>query len=182
MKRKIIVLLIMICFILTGCGNNMTAKEAVRDYLEMYVTLDDNVLEQLNDFVNKEDLTKEQKEKYKDILRKEYTSLTYNIESERVEGDIAYITVKVNVIDLYKVQKDSLTYFDEHKEEFNDENGEYDKKKFLDYKLEQMEQATDTISHEVEFKVVNEGDNKWVVSQLSNEALEKIHGIYNYEE
>ena len=45
-----------------------------------------------------------------------------------------------------------------------------------------MEQATDTISHEVEFKVVNEGDNKWVVSQLSNEALEKIHGIYNYEE
>ncbi len=183
MKKKIIIFLLMFgSLLLVGCGENMTAKKAVRDYLEMYVTLDDRVTDQLDEFVNKEDLSDEQKEKYKEVLRKEYTSLSYSLENERVEGDVAYITAKVNVIDLYKVQKDALNYFEEHKDEFNNEDGEYDKNKFLDYKLDQMKMATDTIDYEIEFKVVNEGNNEWVVSQLSNESLEKLHGIYNYEE
>ena len=183
MKKKIIIFLLMFgSLLLVGCDENMTAKEAVRDYLEMYVTLDDRVTDQLDEFVNKEDLSDEQKEKYKEVLRKEYTSLSYSLENERVEGDVAYITAKVNVIDLYKVQKDALNYFEEHKDEFNNEDGEYDKNRFLDYKLDQMKMATDTIDYEIEFKVVNEGNNEWVVSQLSNESLEKLHGIYNYEE
>lgn len=182
MKRKIAILLLMVgSFLLVGCGENMTAKDAVRDYLEMYVTLDDRVVDQLNDFVDKEDLTDTQKNVYKEVLRKEYTSLSYTLENETYDGDVAYITAKIHVIDLYKVQKDALHYFEEHKEEFNDEDGNYDKSKFLDYKLEQMKMATDTTSYEIEFKVV-EDDGHWTVSQLSNDALEKLHGIYNYEE
>lgn len=182
MKRKIAIFLLMIgSLLLSGCGENMTAKDAVRDYLEMYVTLDNRVVEQLDDFVNKEDLTEEQKNVYKEVLKKEYTSLSYSIENETYDNDVAYITTKIHVIDLYKVQKDALYYFEEHKEEFNDEDGNYDKSKFLDYKLEQMMLATDTTSYEIEFKVIEE-DNHWTVSQLSNESLEKLHGIYNYEE
>ena len=183
MKRKLLFLILMFgCMFLVGCGNSMTAKDAVKDYLEMYVTLDDKVTDQLNEFVDKEELTNEQKVLYKEILRKEYSSLSYTIGNVDYDGDVAYVTTEINVIDLYKVQKDALNYYENHKDEFSDEDGNYDKDKFVNYKLEQMKMATDTISYEIEFKVINNGDNDWEVSQLSNDDLEKLHGIYNYEE
>ena len=53
--------------------------------------------------------------------------------------------------------------------------------KYLDYKLEQMKAATETTTHSIVIKVVKD-DNDWDVSQLSSEDLQKIHGIYEYEE
>lgn len=183
MKKKIFSLILICCTLLlvTGCGEKMTPSQAVDDYLQRYITLDDTIMDQLNDYVSDEDLTEEQKSVYKEVLRNQYTSLTYTIKNEDIQDDIAYVTVNINVKDLYKVQKDSLNYYEEHKEEFNDENGVYDKVSYLTYKLNQMKNATETINYEIKIKVVeNNGD--WDVSQLSNEDLEKLHGIYNYEE
>ena len=143
--------------------------------------MDSKVVDQLNEFVDKEDLDDEQKKMYKEILKKEYSTLTYEIKDETYDGDRAYVKTKIKVMNLYKVQKDSLDYFEEHKEEFNDENGKYDKGKFLTYKLSRMKEATETITYEIEFKADKNGNN-WEVVQLSNEDLEKIHGIYEYEE
>ena len=182
MKRFIYVILILCWgFFLTGCMGNKTAQEAVSDYLEMYVTLDSKVIDQLNEFVDNEDLTEEQKVVYKDILRKQYSTMTYTILDETYDGETAYVKTKIQVRDLYKVQKESLNYFNNHKNEFNDENGVYDKSLFLDYKLGEMKNADEMNSYEIEFKVVKDGSN-YEVTQLSNEDLEKIHGIYNYEE
>lgn len=182
MKKKIYVILLLIGgLILVGCGKNMTAREAVRDYLEMYVTLDSKVIEQLNEFVDKEDLNEDQKKMYKEILKKEYSTLSYTLDDETYDGDRAYVKAKIKVMNLNKVQKDALEYFEEHKEEFNDDEGKYDKGKFLTYKLGRMKEATETITYEIEFKVDKNGKN-WEVVQLSNEDLEKIHGIYEYEE
>ncbi len=179
--KKIRILLLIICgILLTGCMGNMTAKEAVSDYLEMYVTLDSNVIEQLDDFVEHENLSNEQKEVYKEVLKKQYSTLTYTIDGETYQDDIAYIKTNINVNNLYDVQKESLEYFNQHTDEFNDNDGNYDKSKFLDYKLQEMNNANRRISYEIEFKVVK-NDNNWEVSQLSNDDLEKIHGIYNYE-
>ncbi len=180
-KSILFIVLLSFLFLITGCMGNKTAKEAVSDYLEMYVTLDSKVVDQLNEFVENEDLTEEQKLVYKDILKKQYSTMTYNFLSETYDGDTAYIKTKINVRDLYKVQKEALNYFNEHKDEFNDENGSYDKSLFLDYKLNEMKNATYTNSYEIEFKVIKNGNN-YEVSQLANEDLEKIHGIYNYEE
>ncbi len=44
-----------------------------------------------------------------------------------------------------------------------------------------MKDATETVDYELELKVVK-NNNDWDVTQLSVEDLEKIHGIYNYEE
>lgn len=182
MKKKILGLLfIVIAFILTGCGEEMTPTDAVRDYFEQYVTLDSRVMEQLDEFLEREDLTEDQQEVYRNVLKKEYSTMTYTINNEKIEDDVAYVDVKINVLDLYKVQRDSLAYFEENMEEFNNEEGVYDKVKFLNYKLEQMMEATETTSYDLTLKVVK-NDNDWEVSQLSNEDLEKIHGIYNYEE
>lgn len=183
MKKKIFSLILICCALLliTGCGEEMTPRQAVDDYLQRYITLDDTIMDQLNDYVSDEDLTDEQKSVYKEVLRNQYTSLTYTIKNEDIQDDIAYVTVNINVKDLYKVQKDSLAYYEEHMEEFNDENGVYDKVSYLTYKLNQMKNATETINYELKIKVV-ENDGDWDVSQLSNDDLEKLHGIYNYEE
>jgi hypothetical protein len=183
MKKFIIVFVLFLSSILLiGCGEEMTPTQAVRDYLEGYVTLDDTVVNQLNDYVNdNEDLTKEQKDTYKEILRKQYSSLTYDIKNEKIEDNIAYVTVKINVKNLYKIQKETNEYYENNKDEFNDEDGVYDVVRFVDYQMDKMKAATETIDYELELKVVK-SDGDWDVTQLSTSALEKIHGIYNYEE
>jgi hypothetical protein len=182
MKKKIFGLILLLSgFILIGCGEEMTPMQAVDDYLQRYITLDDSIMEQLDEFVNNEDLTDDQKKIYRDILKKQYGSLTYTLKNEKIDGDTAYVKADIKVIDLYKVQKKSLEYYETHKDEFNDDSGAYDVGKYLSYKLSQMKNATDTRNYEIEFKVVKE-DGDWDVSQLSNDDLKKIHGIYEYEE
>ena len=44
-----------------------------------------------------------------------------------------------------------------------------------------MKEVNETISYNIVFKVIKT-DGKWQVEQPSNETLEKIHGIYNYEQ
>ena len=72
--------LLLSSFLLVGCGEEMTPTQAVRDYLEGYVTLDDNVINQLNEYVKENDsMTDLQKDSYKEILRMQYSSLAYDI-------------------------------------------------------------------------------------------------------
>lgn len=183
MKKYLICTMLILCsFLLIGCGEEMTPKQAVRDYMESYVTLDDSVVNQLNEFVEDvEDLTTEHKDTYKEILRKQYSSLTYTILNERIEGNVAYVEVEINVKDLYKTRKETNEYYASNKNEFNDDNGIYDATKFITFQLDKMKAAMDTVKYKLELKVVKNGDD-WDVTQLSTTDLEKIHGIYNYEE
>lgn len=182
MKNKIFgLILILSCFLLIGCGEEMTPMQAVDDYLQRYVTLDDNIVDQLNEFVDNDEMTDDQKKTYKEILRNQYSSLTYTITNEKIDGDTAYVKARIKVRDLYKAQKEANKYYEEHKDEFNDENGAYDAVLFLNYKLNQMKNMLDTKEYEIEFKVIK-NNNDWDVSQLSNDDLKKIHGVYEYEE
>ncbi len=182
MKKTILTIIILIVSVLlVGCGKDMSAREAVTDYLENYITLDSSIVEQLNEFVDNENLTEEQKLTYKEILRRQYSSLTYDIQNERYEGNMAYVKTKINVINLNKAQQDALDYYNKHVDEFNNNTGVYDKNLYTDYKLETMKKENETINYEIEFKLINEG-NQWEVEQLSSNDLEKIHGVYSKEE
>lgn len=185
MKKILMSLFLLLgSFMLIGCGEEMTPNQAVDDYLQKYVTLDDDILKQIDEFVDNEDMTNEQKSTYKKILKDQYSTMTYtvkDVEYDEEKNDVAYVTVDINVRDLYKVQQTSLEYYENHKDEFNDEDGNYDISKYLTYKLEQMKKATETTTYTIKVKVVK-NDNDWDVSQLSDEDLQKIHGIYEYEE
>ena len=50
--------------------------------------------------------------------------------------------------------------------------------KFMDYKLEQMQNQNDTVDYEITFKVKKE-KHKWVVVQPSSEDLQKLSGTYS---
>lgn len=181
-KILICTMLFLSSFLLIGCGEEMTPRQAVRDYMESYVTLDDSVIDQLNKYVDdNEELTNEHKVTYKEILRKQYSSLTYDILNERVEDNVAYVEVEINVKDLYKIRKETNEYYANNKDEFNDDNGVYDVTRFITFQLDKMKAAMDTVKYKLELKVVKNGDD-WDVTQLSTTDLEKIHGIYNYEE
>lgn len=181
-KILICTMLFLSSFLLFGCGEEMTPRQAVRDYMESYVTLDDSVIDQLNKYVDdNEELTNEHKVTYKEILRKQYSSLTYDILNERVEDNVAYVEVEINVKDLYKIRKETNEYYANNKDEFNDDNGVYDVTRFITFQLDKMKAAMDTVKYKLELKVVKNGDD-WDVTQLSTTDLEKIHGIYNYEE
>ena len=111
--KKIIIILFMTLMLL-GCGKDLSAREVVSDYLENYITLDKSVVDQLNEYVDNEKLTNEQKLVYKEILRRQYSSLTYDIQNERYEGNMAYVKTKINVIDLAKAQQEALDYYNKH--------------------------------------------------------------------
>ena len=71
-------------------------------------------------------------------------------------------------------------YLEEHREEFNDENGNYSATKFMDYRLKSMKNTNDFIEYTITFSVTKENDT-YVVAQPTDNDLLKIHGIYNYE-
>ena len=58
-------------------------------------------------------------------------------------------------------------------------DGEYDESKFIDYKLKELDKVNDTVDYTIDF-TLTKVNNDWVVNELTNEQLEKIHGVYEY--
>lgn len=184
MKKYLkLTLIAVFVLLLAGCGcMRQTAKGRVEEFLDQYRNLSANVLGDLDEVVDADtNLNDEQKEKYRDILKKQYSDLNYEIINETYDGDTATVEAKITVYDLYKVQKDAAVYLNEHREEFNNENGEYDNTKFMDYKLEQMQKINDTVEYTINFNLTKDENDVWQISELSQDDLEKIHGIYNYD-
>ncbi len=168
-------------FMVVGCScSNDKAADAVEKYLNDYKGLNDTVLKDIDELAEGEDLTDKGKETYKEVLKRQYRDLIYTIENEDYDGDTAKVTVKITVYDLYKAQKDASNYLSNHQDEFLTD-GEYDNDLYMEYKLEEMRDMNDTVSYNIIFHVTKT-DGKWYVEQPDKEALEKIHGVYNYEE
>ena len=45
-----------------------------------------------------------------------------------------------------------------------------------------MNESTAMVEYNINFKVMKNEQKKWEVVQLSNDDLEKIHGIYGFKE
>lgn len=178
--KKILVLII--SFILIGaCSKPLTAKEAVENYLEKYRTSSKEVLDALDEYVASDnDLNENQKEVYKEVLKKQYKNIKFKIVNETYTNDEALITTEITVFDLYKAQKEADAYLSEHQSEFTSD-GVYDKSKFLDYKLSLMKDYTYFTDYTIDFHVIKNDKDKWEVQELSKDDLEKLHGIYQYE-
>ena len=176
--KKIFVIAIAL-FLTVGCACSVNkAKDAVKDYLNNYKNLDENVTTQLDDLVAKEDLTDSQKETYKDVLKRQYKDMKYEITDEVYDGDTATVTAQITVYDYYTAEKEANTYLTENPDKFK-KDGTYDKSLFTDYKLDKLDKVNKTVDYTIDF-VLTKVDNKWEVNDLNNEQLEKIHGVYEY--
>lgn len=171
--------LLLVVLLLCGCGSN-NPKGAVETYLKKYKTLDSEVLVDLENVIKRENLSNEQQDKYRDVLKKQYKDLSYEILEEEYNDDVSYVTVKIEVYDLYKAQSDASVYLENNRSEFNNANGEYDNDKYIDYKLDKMKNMTDKVEYTIIFTVTKEKD-KYIVAQPTENDLLKIHGVYNYD-
>lgn len=172
---------ILMLIILTGCSlTNNTAKDATEKFLDQYKNLSASVLSGLEDVVQEEDLTDKQQESYRDILKKQYSDLSYEILEETYDNDRAIVKTKIEVYDLFKAQKDAASYLTTHMDEFKDETGTYSDKLYLDYKLKQMKMMNDKKEYTIDINCYKNEDGNWQVEKLSQSDLEKIHGIYDY--
>lgn len=178
-KVRNLVLVFISLFFVVGCSMSINnAKDAVEDYLNNYKHLDDDVVDQINEIVEEEDLSKDQQETYKKVLKRQYENMKYEITDEIYNGDSAKVTAKVTVYDYYKVQQEIAEYLKTNRDKFYTD-GVYDENLYLDYKLKTMNDYNKTITHTIVFEVVKDND-MWVVSDLSKNDLDKIHGIYDY--
>lgn len=171
---------------LTGCSLNVsdvdnTPTKQVEAYLNNYQTLNDGVLEDLDLVVEKEEtFTEDAKDRYREIMKNHFEDLTYTIKEETINGDTATVEAEIEVTDFYKVNTASEDYKEEHIDEFNGESGVYDEAKYIEYKLEQMENASDRVKYTIYFTLTKNDDGNWELDDLDETEEEKILGIYAY--
>lgn len=181
MKKVLISVLTL--FILTGCtigGKNLTNEtptEVVEKYFSNYQTLSNDVLTQLDTVIDKENFTTTQKEDYREIMKKHYKNITYQIKDEVVDGDKATVVTEIEVYDYSKVLAEADTYLNEHQAEFTDAQGNYDVNLFNDYRINKLKDVDDKAKYTLNLTLTKTND-KWILDNISDTDESKIHGTY----
>lgn len=175
--RKFFSLLILLIFV-TGCNDMMNIPtRRVEEYLGKYQILDSSVLTQLDSVVDSSSYSEEYKEEYKELMIKQYQNLSYKIKSEYTDGDNANVIVEIEVFDYNNALNEAIDYIEEHSDEFMDDDDESRDEKIEHYKINAMKEVTDKASYTINFSLVKD-NKKWVLEEVSDSDLEKIHGLY----
>jgi len=180
--KKMLIAFIMVLF-LTGCNNDLmnTPTKRVETMLNNYVTLDEEVVDDLDNTLLEETvMTNEQKSRYKDILKRQYQNLSYEIKDETIDGDTATVEVEIEVYDYRKIIDAADDYLNNNQDEFLTEDGTTtDISKFNDYKLDLLEEAKDKVTYTLNL-TLKKVDDKWTLDDLTDTEISKIHGLYTY--
>ncbi len=176
MKKWFIGLLCMISLVGCSLGKDMTntPTKKVEAYLDGYKSLDDSVIEDIDDLLTDTEYTLEQRTRYKDLMKKHYKDIQYEIKDEKINGDKATVEVEIEVKDYSKVLSNSIV-----PDELKDEEGNYSEEEYYNYQLDQMEKVEDKVKYTVTF-YLTKVNNDWVMDELSESNKQKIHGIYIY--
>ena len=173
--KKIIPFIVFI-ILLSGCsiGKNMTntPTRKVEMYLDSYQKLDDNILNDLDTLVEDTEYSIEQKARYKEIFKKHYSNMSYKILKEVVDGDKATVDAEIEVNDYSKILNEEVD-----KSEYTDDAGNYNPSKYFDVQLDKLEKSTEKVKYTITFKL-NKKNNEWVIDDLDQTSMKKIHGIY----
>ena len=181
---KKLLTLITLIILLTGCtldNIDNTPTKQVETFFNNYQTLDKKVLDDLDIVIAKQNnFNQEQQNKYRKILKKHYQGLTYVIKDETVNGDRANVEVEIEVSDFYKVLKEAKEYLDENKQEFLDDNNNYDESKYIDYQLEKLENNKGTVKYTLNLTLTKDEDDNWILDEINSIQEQKILGTYEY--
>ena len=167
---KKILLLFMFLLILVGCSLSNSPTSKVEDLLMKYQMLDKDIKSEINDVINEETLTDAQKERYRDIIEKQYKGLSYEIKDENYDGDNATITVEIEVLDYKKaINEVSSSYL---------KADNYTVEEYNNAKLSALEKTSDKVLYTIDFEVSKDSNGNWYIASLSNETIKKILGMY----
>ena len=178
MKKLLVVISALLLF--TGCScslNDHSPEEAVDTFFEKYRGKDENIITQLMDTIENEDLTDDSKEKYKELMEKQYDQFAYVIKDVTEEGDSATAMVELTVLNYRSATLEAEEELSDNPETFNDDEGKFSEEKYMNYKIQKMDEVTDTTTHTIELKLTKEA-GMWQVEQLSSDDISKLHGLY----
>lgn len=166
MKKKLLLFVIPILF-LVGCSMSNTPTSKVEDLFTKYQTLDTDINTGINNVLNEQNLSESQKERYRNILEKQYKNLTYQIKEEIIDGNTATVVTEIEVTDLKKSISDLV--FD---------STIYTKETYDEEKLNRLEKAKDKVKYTLELTVTKDKNDEWKLDALTNEQIKKIQGMY----
>ncbi len=176
MKKWLIARLCM--FSLVGCSirKDMTnaPTKKVEAYMDGYQKLDSSVLNDLDTLLQDVEYTVELKCRYKELMKKHYKDINYEIKEEKINGDKATVEVEVEVKDYSKVLSSK-----DIPDEIKDEEGNYSEEAYYTYQLDQMEKVSEKVKYTVTF-YLTKVDKEWQIDDLNESTMQKIHGIYIY--
>ena len=178
---KKILIFILGVFLLTGCDNLMnTPTKRVENLLSKYQQQDREVLTQLDDTLLEEALLSvEQKERYRELMMRQYKNLAYTVKDETIDGKTAVVEVEIEVYDYNKAILAAENHLIDNAIEFQDDVGGINTSRYNDYKMDQMESMRDKITYTINFTLSKVND-KWLVDDLTETERMKIHGLYAY--
>lgn len=182
MKKGIKTILVVICALLlfTGCScalNDNKPEEAVETFFEKYRAKDDNIMTQLKETIENEDLTDNSKEKYQELMEKQYDGFAYVIKDTKEEDNSAIVTVELTVLNYRSAILEAEEELKNNPDKFNDDEGKFSEEKYMDYKIEKMSKVNDTTTHTIDLSLTKE-NGMWTVEQLSSDDISKLHGLY----
>ena len=162
--KKILIITLLISVFLLGCEKMMeTPTSKVENFLGRYQRLDKDVLKELNNIIEDEqDMTEEEKLEYKKLLEKQYQNLSYKIKKEIIAKDIATVDVEIEVLD--------------YKNAINKAEKECEKN-LIQCKLKEMKNINNKTKYDLTF-TLNQEEGKWVIENLNETAVKKLHGLY----
>jgi hypothetical protein len=175
--KKIFTLLFISVFIFTGCSmkveNKNTPTYKVKTYLDSYNKLDDNLLDDLNDLIDDmKSYSDTQKERYRELMKKHYKDLKYDIKSEKIDGDDATVEVEIEVYDYSNIMNKNVDMSD-----FKKEDETYDMNAYYNYQLDQLEKVKNKVKYTINFSLKKD-NGEWTIIEPSEVVKQKIHGIY----
>lgn len=175
------ILLIPIVIILTACSildiSNTPTKKA-EEFLNKYQILHEDVIKDLEEVLDKNNLSENNKQEYKEIIKKQYKNLQYEIKETKEDGDEATITAQIIVKDHTKIINEAENYKRKNIKEFYEEET-YNDDKYKKYLIEKLKQAKDKVTYEIEL-TAHKKNGEWILDEISEETEDKILGIYKY--
>lgn len=177
--KKLFLAIVMFLIVVTGCNTTTsTPTRRVEDFMMKYQGLDSEVLNQLDRVVaNDSTMNDEQKKDYTTLMKKQYQNLSYKIKDEKINGDDATVDVEIEVFDYHNALEKVKDYIKEHEDEFEKDEKDSSQKKKEEYRIKQLKAVTDKANYTITFHLEKE-DKVWKLQKLSDEDLQKIHGLY----
>lgn len=163
MKKAI---LILISFsLLVGCDLGNTPTSRVEELLSNYQMLKNNIPISYEDLTADSNLDKNIKTRYVDVIKKQYQDLSYEVKDEEIDGNIATVTIQIEVMNY----KESIGKYNED---------DYESSKYHELVLEDLENTKEMITYTLEISLTKDKNNTWIVDDLTTENKAKLLGIY----
>ena len=166
MKKKLI-LFISILFLLVACSMSNTPTSKVEALFSKYQSLDTDISRGIDNILDEQNLTDENRLRYRNLLEKQYKNLSYEITDEKIDGNNATVTVTLDVLD-YRSSISDLTF----------DSTIYTKETFDNEKLNRLENTNNKVTYTLEFTLTKDEEGTWHLNALTNEQIRKIEGMY----